>query len=311
MGRSIGKRGSNMMYRTAIACVAVVILAVPCAWGQQAAKAAQAPKQAARVAQAVKVTVISTSGIAHKRRGSDAKAAWAPIKAGDVLDDLTVIRTGLGAKVVLKLADRGAVTVRSATKLGIKEFCKDGGQVKARLGLKYGSMRAQVDSSRGPNDFQVATPVATLSVRGTGGILTYSGDLGLLLYCTDKVWKVVGYYGGRKVYTGEWTTGDLKRAIEYLSENRWTNPGDPHGGLSLQELEFLRKFGSGRVFFLFLGGGNQTVWFPRSFRSFRRRFIQTKHTQEEEEEEEEEEDDDDDVYVCPPDDGDGENGYEY
>ena len=114
------------------------------------------------------VVVTAVTGLAQHRLTSDEKSTWTRVKVGDVLSDLTLVRTGLGAKVVIRMGDRGEVTVGSATKVGIKQFTKVEGKASMRLGLKYGSMRARVDASRGPNDFRVSTPVATLSVRGSG-----------------------------------------------------------------------------------------------------------------------------------------------
>ena len=121
--------------------------------------------------------VVSVSGSAQKRLpGEDQK--WQPLEVGELLDLRTIIRTGLGAEVVLMFGDRSKVTIANATKVGIGQFSKRDGLVSIHLGLKYGAIRASVDSSRGPNDFQVKTPVATLSIRGSEKQGSYFVDVG-------------------------------------------------------------------------------------------------------------------------------------
>jgi len=263
-----------MLRSAIIVCIVFVLLAVPCAEAQKAAKtpppakksAAKPPKaaKAPKPAQ-MKVTVLSVTGIAHKRRADVADAAWAPVKAGDVLGELTVIRTGLGASVVLKFSDRGQVTVKSATKVGIKEFTGTGMHAKARLGLKYGSMRAKVDSSRGTNDFQVATPVATLSVRGTEGVIWYWWDLGLLMCGCEHTWRVEKKEDRKRrtIYPKECTDGNLTRSIVLATRRRQTLIPDPNGGMTGDEFDFLRENGGGRALFNFAGGGTNSGFFPQ------------------------------------------------
>ncbi|MCD4825333.1 MAG: FecR domain-containing protein, partial [Phycisphaerae bacterium] len=171
-------------------------------------KAAKKTPKPATTAVAMKVTVVSVEGIAHRKCVSDPKPKWQPVKAGETLDELTFIRTGLGSKVVLRFADRGEVTVKNGTKIGIAEFRKKGNLAKTRLGLKYGSIRAKVDSSKSPNDFRVATPVATLSVRGSDGHLGY-GALGLGFFSTQSKWYVKTPGGSIYVWKGEGTDGGL------------------------------------------------------------------------------------------------------
>ena len=177
-GRDLSQGRATVIFRHAALLVAAFAVCVLPAIGQE--KADDAKPAAAKEAppEPLKATVVSVSGIAEKRLGSDPKSKWEPIKVGDVLDPLTLVRTGLGAKVALKFGERSTMTVKSGTKIGIAEFHKKGRLVRTHLGLKYGSIRTRVDTTRGPNDFKVATPVATLSIRGSGGNTAFSGDRG-------------------------------------------------------------------------------------------------------------------------------------
>ena len=136
-------------------------------------------------------TVVSVSGPAQKLAIAKDDKKWLPLKAKDELDELTVIRTGLGAKVVLQLSDRGEIIINNATKIGIGELRKDGEKVSAELGLKYGTMRASVDSTRGENDFRIATPVATLSVRGSAADVGFMADSTRTLDARAGLWRVL------------------------------------------------------------------------------------------------------------------------
>ena len=179
--------------------------------------------------------VVSVSGSAQKRLpGEDQE--WQPLEAGELLDLRTIIRTGLGAEVVLMFGDRSKVTIANATKVGIGQFSKRDDLVSIHLGLKYGAIRASVDSSRGPNDFQVKTPVATLSIRGSEKQGAYFADMGA---------KAISYKGRVWVGTpaGLWVLrpgegGTQKRRLPILRKMYLYNAllGPLSGGLSYDEL---------------------------------------------------------------------------
>ncbi len=205
-----------------------------------AAKTAPAKTAPAKVATAIsgqKVTVISVSGVAEKI----VAGKKSPLKAGDQLDELTVIRTGLRTKVVLKLGDRGEIIINRATKMGIAEFRKQNKLTRTRLGLKYGSIRATIDSSKGPNDAQISTPVATLSVRGTGGDIGYTGDRGLGLRGRSGTWRVAVGNRTRNVAAGEQTNSQLAMSIMMMVQQQTTYLGDTTGGLTSSEINALTQ----------------------------------------------------------------------
>ena len=163
----------------------LVLLAASALAGPPAAKKA-VPKAPA----ALKATVVSVSGPAQKMVVTNGRK-WEALKAGEKLSELTVIRTGLGAKVVLNLADRGEIVVNNATKIGIRELRQKGDEVKAQLGLKYGTMRASVEAGRGKSDFRISTPVATLSVRGSEANVGFMVDSARMLDAKAGVWRVL------------------------------------------------------------------------------------------------------------------------
>ncbi len=222
-----------------------------------AGKDAPAEKAAVPKGETIEATVEAVRGIAEKCDGSMKDVTWNPIKKGDKLGALTLVRTGLGAEVRLAFSDRCRMTVRQASKIGIREFYMKGAQATGRLGLKYGSVKAKVDSAAGPNDFEVDTPVATLSVRGSGGYAAMWGDLGLYFKGTSGKWQMQDRKGSRGVGKGEWTNDKLTRSGELLAMFREAQMGDPSGGLTHRELRNMRRFGDGRGIINFVGNGSQ------------------------------------------------------
>ena len=198
-----------------IVAAIVFVVAAVCLAADQAAK----PATPQEPAQKLQATVVKVTGQAEKLIAGQTDK-WQALKAGDKLDELSVIRTGLRSSVALKFADRGQTTVHSATKVGIAEFHKKGGLVTTRLGLKYGSLSVAVDSTRGPNDAKVATPVATLSVRGTKGGISYAGGKGVILLGEAGTWNVVADGRSRNVAAGESTDGNLTPSIDLAKQGR-------------------------------------------------------------------------------------------
>ncbi|NQV35932.1 MAG: hypothetical protein HQ515_24790, partial [Phycisphaeraceae bacterium] len=142
------------------------------------------------------------------------------------------------------------------TKVGIAQFASTtgaGGTIKARLGLKYGSMRLKVDRSRGASDFSVSTAVATLSVRGTDGRIAFSGDLGLFLRGSEGTFQVVRGLRTRFVSGTQRVNGALDRSSDIKRSERDIRMGDSNAGLTDAEKENLASYGSGRGVIGFVG----------------------------------------------------------
>ncbi len=201
--------------------------------------------------QAFKATVASVSGSAQKLLTTAKEPKWEPLKAGDQLDEMTVIRTGLRSKVVLKLADRGEFTLDSATKMGIAELRKSGQQVSAAVGLKYGMVRASVESARGPNDVRIATPTATLAVRHSKANVAFA-EFGMGLHVQQSPWRATNNVSlVRTFYPGQVTNDNLTPWNTLAPLLRAIYFGD-HRGLTPSERQFLANFGEGRGQFRFL-----------------------------------------------------------
>ncbi|MBN1553979.1 MAG: FecR domain-containing protein [Phycisphaerae bacterium] len=188
------------------------------------------PAQAAAPADgALRATVVSVKGTAQKRLAGDDQAPWKPIRVGEVLTERTLVRTGLGAKLVLRFSDRGEVTVKSAAKIGIRDCRKEGDVARMGVGLKYGTVKAKVNRAAGPNDFRIHTPVATLSVRGSAGTTSYSAGFGMQFHSQQSTWNVQTSLGANGVPQGASTDGNLTPTQELAARKHDSKLSDPFG----------------------------------------------------------------------------------
>ncbi len=208
-----------------------------------------------------RITVVSVSGQARRCDASVEPRTWEPLRAGDVLTDLTLLHTGLDSAVVLNLGGRGEVRVGSATKIGVTEFRKDGALAKTSLGLKYGSIQAQVDSKTGPADFRVTTPTATLSVRGSRPEVSFGADVGTRGYSHEGLLSRVGPGSSQTVGPGEGTGDANPLPILAILQAFWAQYGEGFG-LSFLEVGSLMTNGEGRG--AFSGSGPQGFLGPYS-----------------------------------------------
>ena len=226
---------------------------------------AWAEDQPAPVERQAKVTVESVKGRADRLVITNGRK-WAPLKKGDVLEEMTIVRTGFGTKVVLKFEDRGEFTLKGACKIGISQFRRSGAKATARVGMKYGSIRASVAKGRGPSDFKVKTPVATLSVRGS------DSEFALLVDNPDPLkinvdtgnWNMVGPSASHTAGPGESTNNSGTQNSQNLVDQRDVQLGDASGGLTPQEQNNLNQNGDGRGTFSNSGssGGGNPVTTP-------------------------------------------------
>lgn len=203
-----------------------------------AAEEASAPAVAQNPSETLQATVVQVTGQAEKLVAGKTET-WQPLKVGDKLDELSIIRTGLRSSATIKFADRGQTEVKSGTKIGIAEFRKEGQLVTTRLGLKYGAVSLAVDSTRGPNDVKVATPAATLSVRGSEADIGYTGGKGLIVLAEAGTWNVSSEAQGREqnIGPGESTDGNLTPSIDLALGGR--DSFRVVTGVTLQEKNFL------------------------------------------------------------------------
>ncbi len=222
-------------------CAAMIFVALSCLVAQDGSAPAKTPAAAPASAPAKaadgQIVCLAVTGQVQKGATVEGQVKWQPLAVGDVLDEMTIIRTGLSSSAVIRMADKVEARINSATKIGISEFRTAGGVTKTNLGLKYGTVRAHVDSSKGANDFRVSTPTATLSVTGSEPECQYSVDEGA------RGWSYEGHLtlggglgGGQTVNPGEGLGENSQPPTEGILGQFRTLLGDVFGGLDPSEL---------------------------------------------------------------------------
>lgn len=118
---------------------------------------------------AMQATVVSTKGKAEVQTGG----SWIALKAGDTLDQGSVIQTGFKSEIILKIKE-STVTVAPLSRITLQTLAEreglNGAQGKdeTSIFLDTGSLRSNVQKSTDRRvGFTVRSPVATASVRGT------------------------------------------------------------------------------------------------------------------------------------------------
>lgn len=97
-----------------------------------------------------------------------AEGGATPLSGGEVLGENDRLYTGMESQATLSFPDGSTVVVKELTDMKIATLDQKGDAVKTRLWLKAGEVSAEVTHDRPvAADFQIKTPTATCSVRGT------------------------------------------------------------------------------------------------------------------------------------------------
>ncbi len=102
---------------------------------------------------------------------------WMPAQKGVQLDSGVLISTGFKSELTLKV-DGSTIVVQPLTRLRLDEIVKKEDTLSSKVYLDMGSIKANVKPAETKKvSFTVRTPVATASVRGTSGEISYNGIL--------------------------------------------------------------------------------------------------------------------------------------
>lgn len=124
----------------------------------------------------LEAVVMEVKGTAQARSGPD--AGWTDLKVNDVLKPGTVIRTGRDSYVALRVGMNATVLVERQTRVALPEIVQAGEVLRTRVSMSFGRADVRVDRIGLRNDFEVATPTATLAVRGTAWMMTWDAVRG-------------------------------------------------------------------------------------------------------------------------------------
>jgi hypothetical protein len=122
-----------------------------------------------------------------------------PAARGTQLDAGDVVRTNDG-RVQMRMVDGAFISLQPNTEFGIKEYKyvgKPDGSENALFSLVKGAMRTVTGliGRINRNRFQVATPTATVGIRGTGGLIEILQDGATLVQGTSGIWYLANPAG--------------------------------------------------------------------------------------------------------------------
>jgi hypothetical protein len=122
-----------------------------------------------------------------------------PAARGTQLDTGDVVRTNDG-RVQMRMVDGAFISLQPNTEFGIKEYKyagKPDGSENALFSLVKGAMRTVTGliGRINRNRFQVATPTATVGIRGTGGLIEILQDGATLVQGTSGIWYLANPAG--------------------------------------------------------------------------------------------------------------------
>lgn len=122
---------------------------------------------------AVEAEIVELSGKAEIQ----INGVWKEAAKGGVIPAGSVVSTGFKSSLTLKI-DGSTLVVNQLTRLKLEEILQKEDAVSSKVFLDTGRMKVDVKpKTTAKVNFQVQTPVATASVRGTAGEITASGQL--------------------------------------------------------------------------------------------------------------------------------------
>jgi hypothetical protein len=116
-------------------------------------------------------TVRQVIGIAQARKSED--QPWQTVKVGQIYDEGAEFRTGIRSRVVFSVPPDQTIIL---DRLGVVKLLiakREGNEVRTSLGMPYGRTEYQVEEAGLQHNADIASPGATLAVRGTKNMLLY------------------------------------------------------------------------------------------------------------------------------------------
>lgn len=127
------------------------------------------------------IRVVSTKGETAYMDGR----AWRTMSAGQRLSEGTTVSTGANSEAVIMI-DRHELILKPLTTMKLYRHRVDKDGSDTDVGIKHGGVRARVNRvERLRTNFNISTPVATSSVRGTEQEVTYGPSSGMRIKVID------------------------------------------------------------------------------------------------------------------------------
>jgi FecR protein len=137
--------------------------------------------------------------------GSDGQQR--PLAKGTELGTGDTVRTDAAARAQIRFTDGSYVSLQPNTEFAIKEYNYEGktdGSERGFFGLAKGAMRTVTGlvGRVNRNRYQIATPTATVGIRGTGGRIEVLLDGSTLIAGTSGIWTLTNPSGTLDVPAG-------------------------------------------------------------------------------------------------------------
>ena len=147
------------MSRIALSAV-VILMTAACAFAQET-QPATAPGEVTRLT----ATVTAVRGKVQVR--DNETAPWRDATVGMVVGEDAEFFTNLRSAVQFVIPPDHTITIDRLSTVKIVQAVVDGGVVKTRLGMKQGRTQYEIEAAGREHQSTIATPSATLAVRGT------------------------------------------------------------------------------------------------------------------------------------------------
>ncbi len=128
---------------------------------------AKAPPKTVKIDSAIVMKVVGIAQVRNNLHAGGRKAGWRKLKFNDVLSPGVVIRTGRKSMVALRVGRNATMLIDRQSRVSIPKIIRDGDKLQTRVSIHWGRTEIKVNKVGRVNDFEVATPSATLAVRGT------------------------------------------------------------------------------------------------------------------------------------------------
>ncbi len=144
------------------------------------------------------ILVVSTKGDAAYKEGGH----WKPLAKGQELKEGVQISTGVNSQAVLNI-DEHMLTIKPLTMIKVYKNSLSKSASENNIGLKYGSVNARVKRIGAlKTKFNITTPVATSSVRGTNEDVGYGPLSGMFIRVNEGSIGATDNNGGSRIVSG-------------------------------------------------------------------------------------------------------------
>jgi hypothetical protein len=127
---------------------------------------------------------------------ADGETAWKPVSAGMEIKEGAYIMTAFESGCSIEFKDKSTLDIKELSKIQISKFALQAKSVNANVSLFNGKVKATVHRDIDTKtEFQVKTPVSTISVRGTEEEIYYSPGFGVEVQNISGIVEVMNHIG--------------------------------------------------------------------------------------------------------------------